>query len=253
MLVLLSIQTHAEDKLSATQKDSVEQIIQAFKTQDTVKISHMIEYPLKRDIPLPAIQNAKEMQARFTQVFDKNLHTKISNSTPNDWSHVGWRGIMFDRGDVWITNVDDDENQNVVAKIFSVNYSSTVEQQLIKTNILAQKKHLHASLRQFESPALLFKTADYLVRIDLLKTDQYRYAAWKGHTDQSKKPDLILNNGSLEVLGTIRDQQYQFKSGPYTYEALYSHFRGDTDNDVTLTVSKGEYTLLQQEGSVINY
>lgn len=250
LLGSLSVLTHA-DGLSKTQQASVEQWIQYFKQQNVGAIINAIEYPLTRPLPLPAITNTQQMQQKFSQVFDTHLQKKIAQSKLSDWSPVGWRGIMFHQGEIWISNVDDDPKAG--SKMTAVNYSSQAEQALMKQALAAQKQKLHPSLRSFEHPELLFKTKDYLVRIDEIGGGKYRYAAWKNNQDQSKKPDLVLMNGKLKIEGSVGNHSFEFKSGAYRYYVERHIIGGESDAEASILVEKNGKILMQQEGNIVAY
>lgn len=241
-LSLFGSLTHAK-QLSAEQKLEVQQIIQVFKTKNTHSISQHIDYPLMRQQPLPAIKNPTEMKVRFKQVFDDKLVTRIATSTLSQWSSVGWRGIMFDTGDVWL-------NDN---KISAVNASNAAEQNLKKQLIAKQKSQLHVSLKNFKQPEVLFKTAQYLVRVDQLNNGHYRYASWKLGQSQSSTPDLILNNGALEYDGSAGNHSFTFSAGHYHYQVYRMLMGVDESSAVSLRVQKGTKTILEQHGRLMNW
>lgn len=241
-LSLFGSLTHAE-QLSAEQKFEVQQIIQVFKTKNTDRISQHIDYPLIRQQPIPAIKNATDMKLRFKQVFDDKLLTRIAKSTPSQWSSVGWRGVMFENGEVWL-------NDN---KISAVNMSNTTEKNLKKQLIAKQKSQLHSSLKTFKQPEVLFKTTQYLIRVDQLNNGNYRYASWKLGQSQASKPDLIINNGKLDYDGSGGNHAFNFSSGNYHYQVYRMLMGSDESSEVSLNVQKGTKTVLEQDGRLINW
>ena len=245
-LSLLSFSVMASEDLTVQEKKSIQELIQKFKKNDVKAISQSIIYPLERDQPLAKIENAQEMQKRFDQVFDASLKKRIASSTLKDWERVGWRGIMFENGDIWLRSMEDAPKEPI--KIRVVNYSGSVEQKLRQQALAQSKKTLHPSIQQFSEPQLLFKTATHLIRIDQLKNDEMRYVAWKGHQNQTKKPDLILKKGQLRLEGTANNEVYTFKSGPYRYEIGYDHIGGESDAPIQLNVFKNDQELLSEEG-----
>ena len=77
---------------------------------------------------------------------------------------------MLDNGIVWI------ESSN--GRITAVNYQSDFEKKL-KTNLIANEKvNLHSSLKTFKNPTYKIKTKNYLIRIDELSNNKYRYASY---------------------------------------------------------------------------
>jgi hypothetical protein len=83
-------------------------------------VAQMISYPLTQPYPLKDIRNAAELLKHYDRVFPRSLREKLDTSSLEDWSQVGWRGVMFDCGDIWIDRYDVDRvlvravNSNIV-------------------------------------------------------------------------------------------------------------------------------------------
>ena len=224
-----------ESELSEDKIADIKNIITAFKEKDIDKISNIISYPLEREYPIPSIKDKKEFKQRFSEVFDETIIDKIAKSKIGQWSESGWRGIMLDDGIVWIDG----------GKIYAVNYQSDFEKEQ-KTKLMdAEKESLHTSLRSFESPVCKIKTKKYLIRIDKLSNETYRYASWKTGEKESSKPDLILNNGEIEYQGSIGDRFITFTNGNYRYIV------GIDGENPTLDVEKDGEIILNEEGTLI--
>ena len=240
--LFLSLTVNA-NTLSAEEKKNVTHIIQLFKSKDINAISQLIDYPLERENPIPAIHNANELKVRFHQVFDQKLIQTIAQSKHDQWSNMGWRGVMLDDGTIWLND----------KKIRTVNYSGPAEQKYRQQLLNQQKSKLHPSIAEFKEPMLLFKTAHYVVRVDQLKNDQYRYASWKLGKTQSSKPDLVLTRGDITIDGSGGNHHYTFKSGAYAY-IVYRNMIGTSDTpDVNLIVTKKDKEILNQQGQLIPY
>lgn len=69
-------------------------------------VAQMIRYPLYQPYPLKNIRNATELLKHYDRVFPRSLRSKLDTSSLEDWSQVGWRGVMFDCGDIWIDRYD---------------------------------------------------------------------------------------------------------------------------------------------------
>lgn len=213
-------------------------IVNAFKSNDKKYIAKSIQYPLKREVPIPAINNEQEMLMRFNEVFDDKIVQRILESDPsNDWSKLGWRGIMFMHGDLWLDSEGD---------IISVNYQSAQEESMKAQLIEQQKSALHASIAVFKSPVLEWQTKKFRVRIDLMEDDSYRYAVWKVAASTSSKPDLILSNGEKNFDGSGGNHSYVFLNGHYTYECAVTALGTDLSPPGVLSVYKGDGLILQQ-------
>jgi hypothetical protein len=231
------------DELKDYEIDSIRAVINLFKEKDIDRISNKISYPLYRQYPIPPIKDKEDLKKRFSEVFDQILIDKIANSKISQWSEVGWRGIMLDNGDLWMANSD--------GVITAVNYQSDFEKKL-RTNLISKEKdNLHVSLKTFQSPVYKIKTNKYLIRIDELPNNKYRYASWSIGEKETSKPDIILNNGQCEHLGSGGNHVITFVNGIYTYK-VYRNIMGEgTPPDITLEIEKNEEIILMTNGTLI--
>lgn len=228
------------DDLESSAKDSIIAVIALFKNKDINKIAHKISFPLQRPYPIPTIKNKEEFKKRFDEVFDKKLISKIANSKIQQWSTAGWRGTMLDDGIVWMSNSD--------GVITAVNYQSETEKKMMRELRAKDKQNLHPSLQDFESPTYKIKTKNYLIRIDRLKDDHYRYTSWKVNEKESSKPNIMIGNGVWEAEGNGGNHTITFVSGNYTYR-IYRNIIGEADQaDITLEVEKDGEIILTQDG-----
>jgi len=222
---------------------AINNVVALFRAKDIDKISRIIRFPLNREYPIPPIQNAKELTQRFSEIFDQILIDKIANSKIEQWSQVGWRGIMLDRGDLWMANSD--------GIITTVNYQSDFEKELRRDLIAREKANLHPSLKSFESPTHKIKTKNYLIRIDELAGNKYRYASWKKGEKETSKPDLILSNGELAFEGSGGNYVITFVQGQYTYK-IYRNVLGEKNSpEITLYIEKEGKVILTEDGALI--
>ena len=223
--------------------DDIKNTIALFKTGNVDEISSIIDFPLHREYPIPSIKNKKEFIQRFSEVFDEILIDKIVNSECEQWSEVGWHGIMLDNGVLWMANSD--------GVITSVNYQSDFEKKLIQDLIAKDTQNLHVSLKTFESPTYKIKTKNYLIRIDELTNSKYRYASWKISEKESSEPDIILNNGELEFDGSGGNRVFTFTNKNYTYK-VYRNIIGAYDTpEISLEIEKDGNIILTEEGELI--
>ena len=231
------------EKIDDYKIDSIQKVIALFKAGNIDKISSKIDFPLYREYPIPSIKDKEEFKQRFSEVFDKILIDKIVNSKMEQWSEVGWRGIMLDNGVLWMANSD--------GVITSVNYQSDFEKKLIQDLITKDKQNLYVSLKTFESPIYKIKTKNYLIRIDELTGSKYRYASWKISEKESSKPDIILNNGELEFEGSGGNHVITFTNKNYTYKVYRNIIAEENTPDITLEVEKDGTTILTEYGTLI--
>jgi len=240
-LILLVFVTFSASSqaLSSAHNKAITQFISSVKKGEADQLAEKVSYPFRRAYPLPEIKNEAQFIKRYREVFDGELIQQISQSDVNeDWSLVGWRGIMFKNGDVWL-----DEEGNLT----TVNYESVVETQLRKELIAADKRAIHTSLRQFKSPMCVMETDTYRIRIDYMGDGIYRYASWKKSQPMSAQPDLILTKGECFTEGTGGNHRYVFKNGEYVYTCSITVMGEGEQPPATLEVHKNRKQLLFQE------
>jgi hypothetical protein len=248
LLLLLAIKAataNAQEGLSdsASVNPIVRNFIAAIKHHDTNKIARMMSFPFSREYPIPAIKNRKELGKRYGELFDENLVNLISRSDPNnDWSAVGWRGIMLQDGAVWL-GYDD--------KLLAVNYQSAAEKKMLQQLVGKEKDILHASLRQYKEPVHILETKKYRIRIDKLSNGKYRYASWKLDTKMSEQPDLVINNGVVEFDGSGGNHHYTFTNNGYTYICEIVILGGNNDAPAVLHLLKAEKEILTQKAKIV--
>jgi hypothetical protein len=214
----------------------VEQFIDCVKNNKIEELSRMVQYPLHRPYPIPPVVSADDFIKRYKQIFDEELIKEIANSDARkDWHTVGWRGTMLQWGVVWL---DED------GKLYGVNATSPEEKALRNRLIEEGRAKLHPSLRIFLCPVLQFRTEKFLIRIDDMGGDVYRYAAWSLPKTWSDEPDIVIQGGSLELQGSIGFSVYTFKNGGYRYVVSPD---SPVDDFGDLEVFKGDERLLHQE------
>lgn len=202
-------------KLSSAQISKEEQhvlvtnFVELIKNHDIEKLKHQISFPLKRDYPLPDIKNEIDFITRFDDFFDNTLVAEIVNSNyKNDWVSVGWRGIMFNPGKLWL---------DYDGKVIAVNYQSSKEKKDRERLIAIDKKNIHNSVSKYLQPKLLLETEKIRIRIDELSNGEFRYASWPVNSKMSEKPDLVINNGTWLPDGSGGNNYYEFVNGTYKY------------------------------------
>ena len=92
-------------QLSDTKYESViKYFVDCIKNADIDKLDSIITYPIARLHPDgSSINNKQELIEHFSEIFDYQLTSIISNSNiKEDWSDVGYRGLMLKRGIIWL-------------------------------------------------------------------------------------------------------------------------------------------------------
>ena len=234
-LLIASGVSNAEDK---SKDELVSSLIELFKSNDREAIAQTVRYPLARKKPLPPITNQNEFIERYDEVFDSDLIEKIVSSNPKtDWREMGWRGIMFKSGAIWL---------DIDGTIWAVTYESELEKAKKAAIINEQKRRLHTSLSQFKKPILEWQTDNYLIRIDDLGKNNYRYASWSIDKKTSEKPDLVLTKGKVVFEGSGGNHYYQFKNGQYIYRCFVNVIGNSQSTPGTLEVFKADVLLLKE-------
>lgn len=201
-----------EEQLPAEYRPSVQQLVDAAEARDHQALANQMKYPFKQEYPIPAIKTPAEMLTRFGEVFDDAILKSIATSrVGQDWQTMGWRGIMLGSGEVWM---------DFDGQVIGINHQTAQAAKLKAELIARQKSDLHPSVREYKSPALMWQTEKFTIRIDELDDGHYRYASWARGKTLADKPDLVLKNGTIRVEGTGGNHTYLFTSGPYRYECV---------------------------------
>lgn len=97
---------YVEPPIDSLSKVFIEDFTQAVRQNNRSAIAKMIAYPLSQPYPLQDIANEREFIKHYNRIFPKSLLQRLDTSTMDDWSQVGWRGIMFCNGHIWIDLFD---------------------------------------------------------------------------------------------------------------------------------------------------
>lgn len=243
VLFLFSVGNVSGQELKKEYQKFIQTFIDNIKKDDKEAVAKMISYPLRRENPIPSIQNKAELVKRYSEIFDAALKKEIiSSNVDKDWSEVGWRGIMLNRGTIWF---DTD------GKIITINYQSKTEENLKAKLISEQKKKLHSSIAVFKEPLYVLETSKFRIRIDDLGNENYRYASWSIKKSMSEKPDLIITNGKWTPDGSGGNSKFDFKKGAYLYEC-YIIVLGTSDSPpAVLTIYQNNKEILSQNAKIV--
>lgn len=215
----------------------VENLKALISKNDIIGLSNLVAYPLMREAPIEEIKNKNEFLYRYHEVFDEELINEILQSTKEDWSIVGAKGIMLNNGILWLST---DGN------IIGINYQSIAEKIIMSHYINMQKGVLHKSIANFEKPILAWKTKKFFIRIDELKGQKYRYSAWSNSQGYNTKPDIILSDGKLVFDGSAGNYYYIFKNGKYKYKLNVVVLAESTTDYRSLEVYKNDKLILTE-------
>ncbi|MBU2996652.1 hypothetical protein KO500_09405 [Cellulophaga baltica] len=230
-------------ELETKYHDIVSIFAESIKTRNIEKLKTLIAYPLTREYPIPDIKNEIEFEKRFDDVFDDKLINEISSSNLyNDWSAVGWRGIMLNNGTLWL---------DYDGKLIAVNYQSDIEAGLRAKLIETDRNAIHYSLTTFKNPELILETKKFRIRIDELEDQTYRYASWSINSGMDLKPDLVLKNGQWIREGTGGNHSYEFTNGNYKYICSINVIGTSESAPANLIVYKNDERILIQNAQIV--
>ena len=188
---------------------ALRQFVYWVETDNRDALSKHVEYPLSRSYPIPDIENAEEFIERYDEIFDEKLISMIVNSDlGEDWSGVGWRGVMLKFGNVWL---------HYDGELQAINYISDFEQEKQAKLLEVDRRRLHPSVRKFKHPVFEWKTKSYIIRVDKIDDWDFRYTSWSIDKQLSDEPDLVLYDGVLHHQGSGGNHNYDFKNGAFKY------------------------------------
>jgi TM2 domain-containing membrane protein YozV len=225
----------------------VQTFVRLVGTADKEKLADIVSYPLSREFPIPAIKNKSEFVQRYKEIFDDSLaFVIVSSNLENDWSEIGWRGIMLNDGLVWLS---------AEGLLTAVNYHSAVENAGLQKLIEKDKARLYESLREYKKPVCVLETKKYLIRIDEMGENDYRYAAWNKGTQMSEKPNIIMR-GTLDVEGSMGSESFVFNNGNYQYTydrtgGTLSVYEGDNELSTMATTEVDLFPQMSEEWNKI--
>lgn len=186
-------------------------------------VSELMEYPISiyGEDHKYVIQDKAEFLELYDAIFSEHMLTVLRQQEFKDL-FAKWSGVMIGQGEIWFHGTcPDPDCQRVKIEVKSLYnpsfFTSAQGKRAFNTFMEKEKSKLHHSLSRFFEPVLLWHTKNFIIRIDRIGTDNYRYAAWNIGSDQSKKPNIILKKGQLFRDGSGGNHHYEFKKGRYTY------------------------------------
>lgn len=241
-IIINMLPAFAQNEMTQEHQQTVSDFISYIKNNNRDSVAARVFFPFKRQYPIPVINNKQEFLRRYDEVFDAKLIDMISNSNPDkDWSAVGYRGMMLFSGDVWL---------DYDGILVGVNYQSAYEVKEMHRLIAADKAGLYKPLRNFKQPVCILQTRAYVVRVDQMNDNSYRYASWKKGSSMAAKPDVVVLKGEFVPQGSGGNHSYVFKNGAYTYECEIIIIGEDNAPPAYLTVYKSGKKIQSAEAGV---
>jgi hypothetical protein len=242
-LFALNLGVLFSQNLSPEIQQVVTGFINGMKNQKGNEPGFKIAFPLTRRYPIPPIYNEREFIRRYHEIFDDSLINLIVHSDPQkDWSEMGWRGIMFLNGLVWL---EEDGTLRAVT-----DQSKFERDEWVKL-VSLEKKGLYKSINEFKQPICVLETLKYRIRIDDLGNSNYRYVSWPLNSRMSVKPELVLENGEYVPEGTGGNHSYKFKTGDFIYECSIIIMGPDDSPPARLTIYKGNKPILYRDAKIV--
>ena len=233
---------YAQDSgLTTAESHAIRAFVNDIKNGRKELVAKAVSYPLDRKYPLEPIRSEDEFLFHYDEFIDTSVINLLIDA---EWDRYGWRGVSCDSNVLW---GEIDENGEFTVYSFQLN---SIGESRWEESVESQRNRLHPSLRDYETPEIMFKSGRYIIRIDRMPDESYRYASWKDGKSISSRPDIIITGGTLDVQGTIHNECYSFRNGDYEYQVIYGGFW--ESGAFVLTVSKNSKVLLtQQDGEMI--
>ncbi len=230
-------------ELKKEYQDMVLTFINSIKNENVDTLKTLVRFPLRRQYPLPDIKNEKELLSRYKELFDDSLSSQIINSNiSKDWSAVGFRGIMLNRGIIWL-----DMDGSLIAVNYQSNYEKNKRDELIKKD----RYSIHESLRDFDQPKILLETKNIRIRIDVMQNGLYRYASWPIKTSMFRKPEMIIENGTWMPEGNGGNNRFEFVYKDFIYECSINVIGPEEMPPADLTIYKNEKEIIYHSAKII--
>jgi tetratricopeptide (TPR) repeat protein len=212
-------------------------LFRAVKDNDKLTVSKMINYPLKRTIPMESVKNEKEFLEHYDEFFDINTFQNIKLNEKNlftrDLGTVLMCNSILSSGDVWFND----------GKITALWCETKAGKKFLETNIKKDKLKLHIMSRDYDEVRHTCNTKTHHIRIQYHK-DVLHYFSWKRENNLAQIPDLALGGGELFSGGSGLNR-YTFKSKEFVYTLETGGACADDCRDY-LTVKVGEKEILYQ-------
>lgn len=228
-------------RLTTAESHAIRAFVNDVKNGRKELVAKAVSYPVDRKYPLEPIRSENEFLIHYDEFIDASVIDLLIDA---EWDRYGWRGISCDSNILW-----GEIDENGEFSVYSFGLNSNGESRW-KESVESQRIRLHSSLRDFDSPEIMFKSGRYTIRIDRMPDESYRYASWKDGKSISSRPDIIITGGTLDVQGTMHNKCYSFRNGEYEYQVIYGGFW--ESGAFALTVSKNSQVLLtQKDGEMI--
>ncbi|WP_017733013.1 hypothetical protein [Nafulsella turpanensis] len=188
----------------------ISELVSLIRNNQVQQLADLIEYPLRRENPIPDIKSKENFILHYPTLFDTDFKIELITTvfnTDNTIDRSNGFGLL--NGEVWL---------NEDGKIIAINHHSASELQLKEHLTKESRGLIHPSINQWKENILVCKTGKFLIRIDRLENNSLRYVAWSINKGISEKPDLVLFNGKRIFHGTSGGVSYSFTNSEWNYQ-----------------------------------
>jgi hypothetical protein len=197
-------------ELAIEWRGGVRSIINAFKTKDINEIASVINYPIRLKHPFK-IKDKEDFFWWYDLIIDDYFMDLMANSTIDDWQQIGWRGVCFGQGLVWLGDASN-------GLINAINYSTDYGKQRFEMLNKKTKAMVHPSVSNYKVNKMDLISDKYRIRLDYLEDESLRLSVWDASSSIGLKPLFVVLNGEEEWQGSGGYYCATFRDGNRSYE-----------------------------------
>lgn len=227
-----------EEDMEAQLISNVNATVEAILDKDWKVVADNVDYPIRRENPIPAITTTEEFIAQAPIIFDEKIMSDLEEylAAPDiiDLTNSnGQVGILS--GQLWFW-----EDGTITA----INYHSDEEMSAQDELYTAMNNFIHPLLKDYKHNVYLGQTDKFIIRVD--ETEEgLRYASWSNSFTMNDEPDLVLYNGTSEKQGSGGNWQIRFENGEYEY-IIDQIVMGAEET------SMGDFLVIKKDGELIS-
>lgn len=221
-------------------KNNFEEIVNCIVKGDKKKLASLCIYPIKRDYPLPDIENAKQMIAYFDTLFDRSYRRNLAKEKLEDKEYHGWRGYSFGKGTLWIYD-----------SLYAVDYSSAKEKRKLDRLRRKEMQSLNVEMRDGSwKPYACYKdiTKMAYIRIDAKDGFTFRLARYGAGLKASDMPDFIMYGKLSDNWGDVSSEKGNITS--FLEPSLGFYFGDEKGDSIMIDASVFE---MAEDGTFASY
>lgn len=243
VIFVLSVTLSQAQPLTVDEQIVVKSFVDIIKKREVNSLAKIMSFPFRREQPFSDIKDSMDLVTRYNEVFDDSLSALIINSSlVNDWSSVGWRGIMLHNGLLWL---------DYDGKLIRVNYQSPAEQSRKKVLETAERDSLHSSSSTYIKNHIKLETDSFKIRIDEIGISEFRYVAWHADSSTTSLPMEVIEGGKIFIEGSGGNYRLEFKNGTITYEIEVIVMGEDGSPPARLNIYENEKTIISHNAIIV--